>query len=63
MTHNSSRHASRVQANNLRDGSSHFVRQAASMAGELDVLIGEAAASLGYQSLKEEQKRAVKASV
>ena len=33
------------------------------MAGELDVLIQETAASLGYQSLKEEQKKAVKAFV
>ena len=54
---NFSRHASRVQANNSRDrdGSSHFVRQAVSMAGvsssELDTLIEETAASLGYQSL------------
>ena len=48
-----------VQANNSRDrdgiGSSHFVRQAVSMAGvsssELDALIEETAASLGYQSL------------
>ena len=31
------------------------------MAGELDILIEEAAASLGYQNVKEEQKRAVKA--
>lgn len=41
----------------------HTFRQAASMAGELDVLIEKAAASIGYQSLKEEQKRAVKAFV
>ena len=33
------------------------------MAGGLDVLIEEAAASLRYQSLKEEQKRAAKAFV
>ena len=51
---NFSRH---VQANNSRDrdGSSNFVRQAVSMAGvsssELDALIEETAASLGYQSL------------
>ena len=33
------------------------------MAGGLDVLIEEVSASLRYQSLKEEQKRAVKAFV
>ena len=33
------------------------------MAGELDILIEETAALLGYQSFKEEQKKAVKAFV
>ena len=33
------------------------------MAGQLDILIEETAALLGYQSLKEEQKKAVKAFV
>ena len=40
-----------------------LVHPSLDMAGGLDVLIEEASASLRYQSLKEEQKRAVKAFV
>ena len=39
-----------------------LVHPSLDMAGGLDVLIEEASASLRYQSLKEEQKRAVKPS-
>ena len=40
-----------------------LVHSSLNMAGGLDVFIEEASASLRYQSLKEEQKRAVKAFV